>query len=83
MKKDKTIRKHTTHFACKEIMESFGGKAWCCICVGHACLRSKKEKICDCHCHRGYLTEYCNFCETNHKPEKKVSPPNRRSRVGN
>jgi hypothetical protein len=33
-----------THFACSEIMESMGGKAWCCKCVGHACLRPMQKK---------------------------------------
>lgn len=32
----------------------------------------KPEKKCDCHCHQGYLTEYCGVCEKYHKPEKKV-----------
>ena len=34
----------------------------------------KPEKKCNCYCHQGYFTEYCNVCYKNHnpKPEKKV-----------
>ena len=31
------MSKHTTHYACPEMMEKFGGKAECCRCNGHEC----------------------------------------------
>lgn len=28
---------HTTHYACKEVMEKYGGEAMCCHCTRHRC----------------------------------------------
>jgi len=50
-------KEHTTHYACKEIMDKYGGEAHCCRCTGHMCeepmktkrdeLREKIEKVSD------------------------------------
>ena len=45
MNKPKTVRKHTTHHACKEIMDKHGGKAIGCCCTGHNCKRPNYKVI--------------------------------------
>ncbi len=36
-RRDWSIREHTTHHACKEVMDRDGGKAVGCCCTGHNC----------------------------------------------
>lgn len=32
---------HTTHYACKEVMDKYGDKAAGCCCTGHECKRQR------------------------------------------
>jgi len=36
-------QKHTTHYACKEVMERDGGKAVGCCCTGHKCKEQEED----------------------------------------